>query len=147
MLRRFAKRVVRKISGGESGESPSNRPAPAVYEEPEAEAETLATIEAGCQEIKERIDAGEPVQVLDVREPEETAQGVIEGAILIPLSQLEQEWTQVKDCNEIVCYCAKGGRSLQAATFLRQKGVFNATSLEGGVGAWSELGGSLVKPG
>jgi rhodanese-related sulfurtransferase len=118
-----------------------------VYQEPEANAESLANIEAGCQEIKERIDAGEPVQVLDVREPDETAQGVIEGALLIPLSLLDQRWEEVKDCNEIVCYCAMGGRSLQAASFLREKGVFNATSLEGGVASWHALGGVLVKPG
>ena len=150
MLRRLAKRVVRKLAGGESSmpaRAPSPSPPPPTNQEPEAVGESLANIEAGCQEIKERIDAGEPVQVLDVRETEETAQGVIAGAILIPLSELEQRWEQVKDCNEIVCYCAMGGRSLQAATFLRQKGVFNATSLEGGVAAWSTLGGALVKPG
>jgi len=146
MLRRLAKRVVKRISEGSSSRAEPETGA-GNYSEPAAEAEALANIEAGCQEIKERIDAGEPVQVLDVREPSETEQGVIEGAILIPLSELETGWELVKDCNEVVCYCAAGKRSLQAATLLRQKGVFNATSLEGGVGAWTALGGALVKPG
>jgi rhodanese-related sulfurtransferase len=79
-----------------------------------------------------------------VRNPDETALGVIAGAIVIPLPELERRWVEVKDKNEIVCYCRSGKRSLQAATFLREKGVFNATSLEGGVLAWESFGGKLV---
>ena len=147
MLRRLAKRVVQKLAGDQDGAPSASRSAHSAHEETEAEAEALANIEAGCQEIYERIGAGEPVQVLDVREASETAEGIIKGAILIPLSELDQRWEEVKDANEIVCYCARGGRSLKAATFLREKGVFNATSLEGGVAGWSALGGELVKPG
>ncbi len=115
--------------------------------EPVAEGEALATIEAGVQEVKERVECGEPVVLLDVRNPEETATGVIPGAILIPLDELEARWAEVKDENELVCYCAKGSRSLKAATFMREKGVFNATSLAGGVAEWKALGGELVAPG
>jgi rhodanese-related sulfurtransferase len=107
----------------------------------------LAQIEAGAQEVKERIDAGEPVVLLDVRQPEEVAAGIIPGALHIPLPELEDRWSEVKDCDEVVCVCAKGGRSLQAATFLRTRGVFNATSLVGGMAAWHELGGTTVTPG
>ena len=146
MFRRLAKRVVRKVIGDDSGPV-DNASKTSDVQEAAAEAESLANIEAGCQEIKERIEAGEPVQLLDVREPNETAQGVIEGALLIPLSELDARWKEVQDCNEIVCYCAAGMRSLKAATFLRQKGGFNATSLEGGVSAGSQLGGALVTPG
>ena len=117
-------------------------------EEPVVEnAEALSTIEAGAQEVKERLDAGEPVTMLDVREPSETAGGIIPGAIRIPLGQLQARWEEVKDANEIVCYCAVGARSLQAAHFLREKGIFNATSLDGGMSAWMELGGKVVRPG
>ena len=104
----------------------------------------MANIECGAQELKERLDAGETVVVLDVREPHETANGVIPGAILIPLGQLETEWVQVKDANEVVAYCALGARSLQAAAFLRSKGVFNATSMDGGIIAWTNAGGTTV---
>ncbi|MFN7144105.1 MAG: rhodanese-like domain-containing protein, partial [Myxococcota bacterium] len=116
-------------------------------EEPVVEnAETLSTIECGAQEVKERLDAGEPVTMLDVREPSETAGGVIPGAIRIPLGQLRARWEEVKDANEIVCYCAMGARSLQAAHFLREQGLFNATSLDGGISAWMEIGGKVVRP-
>ena len=69
---------------------------------------------------------------------------VIPGAILIPLGQLETEWVQVKDANEVVAYCALGARSLQAAAFLRSKGVFNATSMDGGIIAWTNAGGTTI---
>ncbi|MEC8425487.1 MAG: rhodanese-like domain-containing protein, partial [Myxococcota bacterium] len=95
---------------------------------------------------KERIDAGESVVLLDVRNPAETAQGIIEDAVLIPLPVLAERWEELKDANAIVCYCAAGARSLQAARFLRDKGLFNATSMSGGVGAWSGAGGALVPP-
>ena len=67
-----------------------------------------------------------------------------QGPSSFPLPELERRWVEVKDKNEIVCYCRSGKRSLQAATFLREKGVFNATSLEGGVIAWESFGGKLV---
>ena len=84
------------------------------------------------------------VVLLDVREPEETVHGVIPGARQIPLGQLEARWAELKNCDEIVCYCAHGMRSIAAAEILRQHGLFNATSLEGGVAAWQALGGKLV---
>ncbi|MES2641601.1 MAG: rhodanese-like domain-containing protein [Myxococcota bacterium] len=116
-------------------------------EEPVVEnAEALSMIECSAQEIKERLDAGEPVTVLDVREPSETAGGIIPGALLIPLGQLRARWEEVKDANEIVCYCAAGARSLQAAHFLREKGLFNATSLDGGISGWMEIGGKIKRP-
>jgi rhodanese-related sulfurtransferase len=116
-------------------------------EEPVVEnAETLSTIECGAQEMKERLEAGEPVTVVDVREPSETGGGIIPGAIRIPLGQLQARWEELKDENEIVCYCAAGARSLQAAYFLREKGLFNATSLDGGISAWMEVGGKVVRP-
>ena len=104
----------------------------------------LSNIECGAQELKERLDAGEAVTVLDVREPHETAGGVIPGAIVIPLGQLERRWEEVREANEVVVYCALGARSLQAAGFLRTQGVFNATSMDGGIYAWREIGGETV---
>lgn len=142
MLRRLAKRVMSKVTGAR----PSPPPPPSDPPAAPAAAESLATIEADAQEVKERIDAGEPVLLLDVRNPAETTQGVIEGAVLIPLPLLAERWEELTDANEIVCYCASGIRSLQSARFLREKGLFNATSLSGGVGAWAGAGGALVSP-
>jgi rhodanese-related sulfurtransferase len=142
MLRRLAKKVMAKVTGAR----PSPPPPPSDPPAAPAAAESLATIEEDAQEVKERIDAGEPVVLLDVRNPAETAQGVIDGAVLIPLPSLSERWEELKDANEIVCYCAAGARSLQAARFLREKGLFNATSMSGGVAAWAGAGGALVPP-
>lgn len=146
LLRRAAKRVLRKVSGG-GGPPPSavSRPAarPAEQVDPGPD---MSNIECGAQELKERLEAGERPVVVDVRQPHETAGGVIPGAILIPLGRMEHEWEQLKDADEVVCYCALGARSLQAAGFLRMQGLFNATSMDGGILAWQEAGGEVVMP-
>ena len=49
-------------------------------------------------------------------------------------------WEELKDANEVVCYCAGGARSYNAAMLLRQNGIFNATSMEGGITAWKAIG-------
>jgi rhodanese-related sulfurtransferase len=148
MIRSTLRRLLGRDKAPAKPPAAAGAPRPAAPpprpQEAAAEAESLARIEAGAQEVKERIDCGEPVVLLDVRNPDETALGVIAGAIVIPLPELERRWVEVKDKNEIVCYCRSGKRSLQAATFLREKGVFNATSLEGGVLAWESFGGKLV---
>jgi rhodanese-related sulfurtransferase len=139
--------VARKLLGRDKPSTPvtpaTSAPAP---QEPVADGEALATLEAGAQEVKERLDAGEAVVLLDVREPFETQGGIIPGAKMIPLGQLPARWEELKNCNEIVCYCAAGARSYGAATFLREKGLFNATSMEGGIAAWAQLGGKVAPP-
>jgi len=140
------RRLVRKVLGTVTGGSASTPPPPADPPAAPAAAESLATIEADAQEVKERIDAGEPVVLLDVRNPDETALGVIRDAVVIPLPELSARWEEVEAANEIVCYCRSGRRSLEAARFLRERGLFNATSMSGGVGAWASAGGTLVDP-
>lgn len=110
-------------------------------------AEALATMTCGAQELKERIGAGEPVTVLDVREPFELLAGIMPNALRIPLAELPTRWREVESANEIVCYCPTGERSLEAAKLLRENGLFNATSLDGGLAAWLAVSGELVRPG
>ncbi len=125
---------------------PPASPTPTAPAEPEEdEAARFAHMECGAQELRERVEAGESVVLLDVRESYETAGGIIPGAKIIPLGQLQRRWEELKDANEVVCYCAAGMRSLQAAAFLREKGLINATSLEGGISAWMEVGGKVVQ--
>jgi rhodanese-related sulfurtransferase len=145
LMRRAAKRILKGVMGettppaGPATRPPPTRPAA-------APAPDMSNIECGAQELKERLDAGEPVTILDVREAHETSGGIIEGALRIPLGQLEGRWEELKNADEVVCYCALGARSLQAAGLLRSKGVDNATSMDGGVLAWQEAGGALVQP-
>ena len=142
LLRKAARKVLNTVLE-RTPHVPAGPPNPRASSVPEPHsAPELANIECGAQELKERLDAGESVTVVDVREPHETQGGVIPGAVLIPLGQLEAQWEQVKDADEVVVYCALGARSLQAAAFLRSQGVFNATSMEGGIFAWTEAGGT-----
>ena len=148
LLRRGAKRLLKVVMerGSHVPAAAPSSTAPSIREpsrEPEPAQPDLSNIECGAQELKERLDAGEHVTVLDVREPHETAGGVIPGAIAIPLGRLENGWNVLEDADEVVCYCALGARSLQAAAFLRSKGLFNATSMDGGIVAWQDIGGAL----
>jgi rhodanese-related sulfurtransferase len=158
LLRNLARKVVDRVVGGPTVPGPREAspvprtPTPergtpeTTAAEPVADAEALATIEAGAQEVRERLEAGEPVTLLDVREPAEIAAGIIPGARCIPLGQLRERWRELERCDEIVCYCAMGGRSLAAAELLRANGLFNATSLEGGIAAWRAIGGAVAAP-
>jgi rhodanese-related sulfurtransferase len=78
------------------------------------------------------------VRLLDVRTPQETSQGIIPGAALIPVDQLEHRWKEIpRDEKTLLVYCAGGGRSSAACEFLSQQGYENLLNLEGGFSSWS----------
>jgi adenylyltransferase/sulfurtransferase len=86
-------------------------------------------------DLRRRIAAGEPLFILDVREPSEHALGAIEGSRLIPLGELGGRLDDLPRDRPIAAYCAAGMRSGKAAKLLRDKG-FQAVSLAGGIAAW-----------
>lgn len=88
-------------------------------------------------ELKRRMDAGENVFVLDVREPFEFSIAQI-GGHLIPLNDLPQRVRELDPNRETVVYCKVGGRSQRAAEFLAQRGFKKVHNLAGGIAAWSE---------
>jgi rhodanese-related sulfurtransferase len=93
-------------------------------------------VQVPAQEVKQRLAGQQPPLVVDVRNPSETSvEGVIEGALLIPLNDLPARERELPRDREVVCVCRSGARSTNAANFLRQKGV-NASSLAGGMIAW-----------
>lgn len=76
--------------------------------------------------------------VLDVRTPQETVSGIIAGATLIPMDELEERKRELpKDGRPMVIYCAAGGRSAAVCDFLSKDGYDNLHNLTGGFGAWS----------
>ena len=89
------------------------------------------------QELKARMDKGDKIFLLDVREPHEYALAKIEGSSLIPLGQLPSSLNQLDRNSEIVAYCHKGMRSADAVGFLLQQGFPNVKNLIGGIEAWS----------
>lgn len=91
-------------------------------------------------ELKSRLDAGEAVNLLDVREPAENAEFNI-GGTLLPLGQIQgmqvDDIENLKD-EEIVVYCRSGNRSMQACLMLETFGFKNVKNLVGGMNAWQE---------
>lgn len=91
-------------------------------------------------EVKRRMDAGEKVNLVDVREPHENADFNI-GGILLPLGQIQtmqiDEIEELKD-EELILYCRSGNRSGQAAMFLDAMGFKNTKNLVGGMLAWED---------
>ena len=89
------------------------------------------------RELKDRLDKGEQVFLLDVREPHEFSMARIEGSTLIPLGTLPNSLNQLDPADEIVALCHKGMRSADAVGFLLQQGFSNVKNLVGGIEAWS----------
>ncbi|MGC9954533.1 MAG: rhodanese-like domain-containing protein [Rhizomicrobium sp.] len=81
--------------------------------------------------------------LVDVRQPEEFNQGHIEGAVLMPLTNLPNSYRQIPRGIKLVVYCRSGHRSAQAVSFLRAQGYAKAVSLSGGYTAW--LGAQQLK--
>jgi rhodanese-related sulfurtransferase len=91
--------------------------------------------------LKARLDAGENLVVIDVREPSEWAQGVIPGAHPVPRGVLEPQLDgKVAYDATVVLYCAVGGRSALAGRSLQEMGFSAVENLEGGFDAWSRSG-------
>ncbi len=89
------------------------------------------------QELKQRLDAGDKIVLVDVREPWEYSMAKIEGAMLIPLGTIPQSLDKLDRNAEIVCHCHRGMRSADATTFLHQQGFKSVKNLVGGIDAWS----------
>jgi sulfur-carrier protein adenylyltransferase/sulfurtransferase len=88
------------------------------------------------QELKRRMDAGEDVQLIDVREPWEAQIAQI-GGKLIPQNDVPNRLSEIDREREVVVHCKGGGRSQRIAEFLRQQGYERVANLAGGIGAWS----------
>jgi rhodanese-related sulfurtransferase len=90
-------------------------------------------------ELHARLERGDPLHLLDVRQPVEHALAALPGSQLLPLHDLPQRWRDVKPLTDalVVCFCHHGVRSWHAAAFLEQCGFSPVYSLTGGIDAWS----------
>jgi len=92
-------------------------------------------------ELKERMSAGEKLNLVDVREEAENAEFNI-GGVLIPLGRIKNmeidELESLKD-KEVIFYCRSGNRSGQACQILEMLGFTNTKNLEGGMLAWKQI--------
>ena len=94
-------------------------------------------VEMQVEELKRRLDAGEDLFVLDVREPHEYQICNI-GGHLIPLGDLPKRVSELDSSREIVAHCRSGVRSAKAVNFLQQAGFKKVHNLAGGILAWAD---------
>lgn len=89
------------------------------------------------QDVKRRIEAGETLRLIDVREPFEVQQASIAGAEVIPMRTVPTALAALEDEeNPIIVFCHHGMRSLQVVGWLREQGV-DSLSMAGGIDRWS----------
>ena len=88
--------------------------------------------------LKTRLERGESVLILDVREPFEIALAPFPGATHIPMGDIPSRLTELDPDQETVVVCHHGVRSAQVAMYLAQNGFERVLNLSGGIDAWSE---------
>jgi rhodanese-related sulfurtransferase len=85
------------------------------------------------------------VNLVDVRSDAETATGIIQGAIKLPLHLLPMRIQELDASIPTIFYCHLGGRSAQAAAFAVNQGLTSVYNLSGGITAWAQQGGGVVR--
>jgi sulfur-carrier protein adenylyltransferase/sulfurtransferase len=109
------------------------RPEPAAEQAPGAGVNQFETTSV---DLKKRLDAGDDVFILDVREPNEYQICRIPGSVLIPLGELPRRYAELPTDKDIVAHCKMGGRSAKATEFLQSVGFKRVKNLRGGILDW-----------
>jgi len=89
------------------------------------------------RQIKARLDTGEPLILLDVREPFELQISRLDSARNIPMSEINARWQEIPRDQPVVVFCHTGVRSANLIAALREAGYDNLINLTGGIDAWS----------
>jgi rhodanese-related sulfurtransferase len=93
--------------------------------------------QATPSEIKQRLDAGESLRIIDVRESDEHAIARIAQAELMPMSEFQSWWQDLPRDQELVIMCHHGSRSAQVCMALSRAGFQQLTNMAGGIDGWS----------
>ncbi|HET6760551.1 MAG TPA: molybdopterin-synthase adenylyltransferase MoeB [Gemmatimonadaceae bacterium] len=101
-----------------------------------SQASTGAVMEIQPSQLAERLQRGEKLEIIDVREPYEWQIGHIPGARLVPLDRIAEEIPRLDKRRETILYCKVGGRSMKAAQQLANAGVADVRNLTGGILRW-----------
>lgn len=98
----------------------------------------MSTIpEMNAETLNRKISDGEDITIVDVREEEEVAEGMIPGAVHVRLGELPHRYDELNKEDHHVLVCRSGRRSMKASEFLKDNGFSNVTNLEGGMLSWS----------
>jgi sulfur-carrier protein adenylyltransferase/sulfurtransferase len=90
------------------------------------------------KELRELLDDGRQIALIDVREPAEWQINRLPGAKLIPLGELPSRLTELPQTEPVVVYCKTGGRSAEALALLKQSGFSTAKHLGGGIASYAK---------
>lgn len=88
------------------------------------------------EELQNRVEAGEQLNIIDVREPDEVAAGMIPGAKHIPLGEVDNRVGDFSKDQPYYMVCRSGARSGRATAFLKDQGI-DAINVEGGMLSWN----------
>jgi rhodanese-related sulfurtransferase len=97
-------------------------------------------LEVSPQDVRRRLEQGEPIRLIDVREPFEHQLSSIDGAQLVPMNTVPArlgDLDGLADESTLIVFCHHGMRSLNVVNWLRQQGVEACQSMEGGIDRWS----------
>ena len=87
-------------------------------------------------ELQQRLSSGEDMLLLDIRTEAEVAQGILPGAVHLPMHLLPLRLADLPKDRDIVLYCRSGARSYHACSYLVQQGYTNVINLRGGIIGW-----------
>jgi rhodanese-related sulfurtransferase len=90
------------------------------------------------EEIRQKLERGEALNIIDVREHDEVAQGMIPGARHIPLGELPERHNELKGQGEIILVCRSGSRSSRACDYLEHLGYSGLKNMSGGMLAYGQ---------
>lgn len=94
--------------------------------------------EISAVDLRSRLNNGDDIQLIDVRQPDEYAFAKIEGAQLIPLGEVVSRMSELDESRETIIHCKMGGRSAKAIEMLEAAGFKGKMkNLKGGITAWS----------
>jgi len=120
----------------ESSVAPEPQPQPVAEE---TRSEETKSEDISVEEARQLLQEGQNIQIIDVRTPEETNEGIIEGAILADINS--QDFPAIIEGLDpektYLVYCAVGGRSKTASGYLQSKGFKHVYNLAGGYKAWT----------
>lgn len=90
-----------------------------------------------ADEVRQRLEHGEALNLIDVREPEEVALGILPGALHIPLGELPERHGELANNGEIIFVCRSGNRSGRACEYLESLGYSGLKNMAGGMLAYN----------
>jgi len=104
----------------------------------------MAIMQICARDLAAELAGDQPPVLLDVRSPQETREGVLPGAMLVPMHLVPTRLQELPRTG-LVVYCHSGARSYHVCSFLEDQGVV-ARNLQGGIIAWAQAGQPIVSP-